>query len=145
MLNLSRVTTPEALSMEDDHGMIEQDESSDEETARKKQKPHHQYIVRTKKPPEYKYAKNKYDNYLTKTSMRAIKFSENKKRWLRLVENDLYSKTQGRGIPKLQRVEIKDNQFVKSPPFFRDEQSSRVSVSEMKTKNSQMDDSQAKI
>ena len=77
--------------------------------------------------------------------MRAIKFSENKKRWLRLVENDLYSKTQGRGIPKLQRVEIKDNQFVKSPPFFRDEQSSRVSVSEMKTKNSQMDDSQAKI
>ena len=107
--------------MDDDHGQIHAEDDSDASEERKKTKPHSQYIVRTKQPPQYKYAKNKYDNYLTKTSMRAIKFTENKKRWLRLIENDLYSKTEGRGVPRLQRVEIRDNQFVKSPPFFRDD------------------------
>lgn len=116
------------------------DDDSDA-SERKNTKLHSQYIVRTKQPPQYKYARNKYDNYLTKTSMRAIKFTENKKRWLRLIENDLYSKTEGRGVPRLQRVEIRDNQFVKSPPFFRDDQTSRVSVSELKTKNSNNEDS----
>ena len=56
-------------------------------------------MVRLKEEPVYKRVKNKYDTYLTKTSMRAIKFSENKQRWLRLVENDLYSKTAGKGVP----------------------------------------------
>ena len=97
----------------------------------KPEKRHHEYLVRTKKAPKFKFAKNKYDTYLTKTSLRAIKFSENKKRWQRLIDNDLYSKTQNRGVPKLQRVEIKDNKLVKSPRFFQDSPSDQ-NLSEMK-------------
>lgn len=78
--------------------------------------------MRLKKPPQFKVAKNKYDTYLTKTSMQAITCSENKQRWARLINNDLYSKTEGRGIPNLQRVEIRDRKFVKSPQFFLDDQ-----------------------
>mmetsp|Transcript_9733 Transcript_9733/g.11990 ORF Transcript_9733/g.11990 Transcript_9733/m.11990 type:complete len:88 (-) Transcript_9733:1692-1955(-) len=76
-------------------------EADETDSEYKKAKPHSQYIVRLKKPPQFQFAKNKFDAYLTKTSMRAIKFTENKKRWMRLIENDLYSKTEGRGIPRL--------------------------------------------
>ena len=76
-------------------------------------------------------AKNKFDTYLTKTSIRSIKFSENKQRWNRLIKNDLYSKTLGHGVPTLQRIEIKERRFVRSPPFFADT-SSRKNLSELK-------------
>ena len=64
-------------------------------------KPYNEYVVRLKEEPTFRRAKNKYDTYLTKTSMRAIKFSENKRRWHRIINKDLYSKTDGRGIPAL--------------------------------------------
>lgn len=76
--------------------------------------------MRLREEPKHKRAKNRFDTYLTKTSIRAIKFSENKKRWHRLVSNDLYSKTERRGVPALQRVEIKDMKYVRSPPFFKE-------------------------
>ena len=76
LLNLSRVTTPDALSMEDDQ--VNSNDNDSELSIERKKKPHEQYIVKLKEPPQFKYAKNKFDNYLTKTSMRAITFSENK-------------------------------------------------------------------
>ena len=73
--------------------------SEESEERRKNPKPYASYVVRLKQEPKTKRAKNKFDTYLTKTSLRAIKFSENKKRWQRIIKNDLYSKTVGRGIP----------------------------------------------
>ena len=90
--------------MQEEYDDFDNDKDGDdasEESAKKKRKPYSSYIVRLKKEPKYKRALNKFDTYLTKTSMRAITFSENKKRWQRIISNDLYSKTVGRGIPAL--------------------------------------------
>ena len=110
-LNLSECTTPEGLSVDGDNGMSqlgddstdtaeEQTNEADSETG-PFSKPYNEYVVRLKQEPKFRRAKNKYDTYLTKTSMRAIKFSENKRRWHRIINKDLYSKTDGRGIPAL--------------------------------------------
>ena len=120
-LNLSECTTPEGLSVDGDDRLsqIEGESSDTEDDEMPFKKPYNEYVVRLKQEPKFRRAKNKYDVYLTKTSLRAIKFSENKRRWHRIIDNDLYSKTDGRGIPALQRVELKNNQYVRSPPFFK--------------------------
>lgn len=107
MLNLSEISTPDGLSLDGDDDQIVDDDSADFEERRRHFK-YSDYMVKLKKEPQYKIALNKFDTYMTKTSLRAIKFSENKKRWARIVDNDLYSKTSGRGIPTLQRIELKD-------------------------------------
>ena len=101
MLALSEMTTPDQISMQDDYDDDDNGDKDSEESERKRNKPYSTYIVRQKIEPQYKRALNKFDTYLTKTSMRAIKFSENKKRWQRIIANDLYSKTAGRGIPAM--------------------------------------------
>ena len=104
-LNLSEMTTPDALSIPSHEGTpaaegVDGGDSERSECA-KKRKAHSEFVVRLKKPPHFKFVKNKYDSYLTKTSLRAINFSENKKRWMRIIEKDLYSKTENRGVPRL--------------------------------------------
>ena len=113
MLNLSEVSTPDGLSLyadnnydlSDNDGIVierkseEDAEDREDRDERRRQKPHSKYVVRTKIAPQYGPAKNRFDTYLTKTSMRAISFSENKQRWQRIINNDLYSKTKNRGIP----------------------------------------------
>jgi len=92
MLDLDQISTPAELSM-DEAENASADNQDSEDSDKKPEKRHEEYLVRTKKAPKFRFAKNKYDAYLTKTSLRAIKFSENKKRWQRLIDNDLYSKT----------------------------------------------------
>lgn len=104
MLAFSEITTPDALSMQDDYAedpisTNHDDDSGEDSEEKRNKKPYASYVVRLKNEPKYKRAKNKFDTYLTKTSLRAIKFTENKKRWQRIIKNDLYSKTVGRGIP----------------------------------------------
>ena len=81
MLNLSEISTPEALSEADNEEPKVDDTDSLDFEERRKHKKHQDYVVRLKDEPQYKRAKNKFDTYLTKTQLRAIKFSENKKRW----------------------------------------------------------------
>ena len=93
MMVMSEISTPDDLSIDgksDNKADLDQDS---EEVETKENKPYSSYIVRMKDEPKSKNIKNRFDTYLTKTSIRAIKFSENKKRWQRIVENDLYSKT----------------------------------------------------
>ena len=112
MLDLDQISTPDALSEDEDEkkkrdSVLKDLDETDSESGVQKRKPHHEYIVRMKEEPKYKVAKNRFDSYLTKTSMRAITFSENKKRWQRVIDKDLYSKTLNRGVPTLQRVELR--------------------------------------
>ena len=88
MLDLDQISTPEALSEDDEEKQRKEEAEkkllnadSDDEIGVLKRKPHMEYTVRMKEEPKYKVAKNRFDSYLTKTSMRAIGFSENKKRW----------------------------------------------------------------
>ena len=48
-----------------------------------------------------------HDKYLTKTNLKTINLSKNKARWKRIVDKDLYSRTDQRGIPKLTHIELK--------------------------------------
>jgi len=81
MMVMSEISTPEDLSIDgksDNKADLDQDS---EEVEKKEKKPHNSYIVRMKEEPKFKNVKNRFDTYLTKTAIRAIKFSENKKRW----------------------------------------------------------------
>lgn len=95
--------------------------------------------MRVKNPPKFKFYQNKYDAYLTKTQKQLINFSDHKKRQLRIIKNDLYTQTEGRGIPQLQRVEIRNNKMINSPSFFKE------STTEINKATSKVTDSQSKI
>ena len=75
------------LSLDDkeDHEKKSDKEVADGESEdieeKRRNRPHKSFIVRMKDEPKVKRAKNRFDTYLTKTSIRAINFSENKKRW----------------------------------------------------------------
>ncbi len=81
MLDLDAMSTPGELSMDENDGQSEANGDSDQSEIQREDRPHDSFLIKAKVAPEFKYAKNKYDTYLTKTSLRAIKFSENKKRW----------------------------------------------------------------
>ena len=108
MIDLSRCSTPDQLSDHDEDQNKDDDSDSLDFEEKRRHKKYSDYVVRLKVEPQYRRARNKFDSYLTKTQMKAIIFSENKRRWQRIIDKDLYSKTEGRGIPTLQRVELKD-------------------------------------
>lgn len=77
MIDFDQISTPEVLSLDDDQEAETDDnkgnETEEEEEEEKKQKkPYSQYVVRLREEPKYKIAKNRFDTYLTKTSIRAI-------------------------------------------------------------------------
>ena len=100
-LNLSEVSTPEGVSRDGSDKSFNGSENSLDFESKRKGKNYETYLVRLRNAPVHKRVKNKYDSYLTKTGMKAIEFAENKKRWQKVIDSDLYSKTAGRGVPTL--------------------------------------------
>ena len=96
---MDEVPTPEGISEAGDSDKNSDGNVSLDFEEKRRDKKYESYLVRLRKAPVYKRVKNKFDNYLTKTAMKAIEFSENKKRWQSIIDSDLYSKTPGRGIP----------------------------------------------
>ena len=84
---MSDCTTPEVLSLNDEEGLEHDDREFITPKAWK------DLIVRKNKNPELVKFHGPLDTYLTKTSLRAIAFSQHKVRWKRIVDADLYSKT----------------------------------------------------
>ena len=83
ILRLSQCSTPDVLSLND-----EEDRESD--GAAVTPKAWKDLIVRRTKDPEVQPFHGPLDTYLTKTSIRAIAFSQHKVRWKRIVDADLY-------------------------------------------------------
>ena len=102
ILNLSEVSTPDNLSKNGDEDIKSHSDghSSLGLEEKWKNKNYETYLVRLKEAPVVKRVKNKYgDTHMTKTAMTAIAFNENKKRWQKIIDNDLYSKTAKKGNP----------------------------------------------
>ena len=67
ILQMSRLTTPDALDIETDEVTDTEDESLAGDQIKKKSKKKSDYIVSVKVAPKFYHHKNKYDAYLKRT------------------------------------------------------------------------------
>jgi hypothetical protein len=67
-------------------------------------KPKMSVTFRRGKEPEPMSFKGFYEKYMTKTQLRTINHTANRTRWKKIIEADLYSRTEQGGVPIMKRV-----------------------------------------